>query len=102
MTDVLELKKSKVDFINLIQSNFKFAESKFFYTLNIDLQKDIKTIWQNINKNYRYEIRRAENKDKLFEKIICNPSKKASLHPNCPSVVDLSQSFSNSLASIRT
>tara|TARA_B100000242_G_scaffold293651_1_gene272448 strand:- start:208 stop:972 length:765 start_codon:yes stop_codon:yes gene_type:complete len=76
MPDIFQLKKNKVDFIKLIQSNFKFEESKIFYTLNIDLKKDIKTIWQNINKNYRYEIRRAENKDKIFENIICNPSQK--------------------------
>lgn len=69
-----ELKKNKFDFISLIQTNFKFGGSNIFYTLNIDLENDLKTIWKNINKNYRYEIRRAENKDNIIENIIENPT----------------------------
>ena len=69
--NITDLKTNNIDFINLIQSNYKFKESKPFYTLNIDLTADIDKIWQNINKNYRYEIRRAENKDKIITNIFC-------------------------------
>ena len=71
LPNISNLKTNNIDFLNLIQSDFKFAASKPFYTCNIDLREDIEKIWQNINKNFRYEIRRAENKDKIFSNIIC-------------------------------
>ena len=74
ITDIFKFKKNKIDFISLIQSNFKFSGYNFFYTTTIDLQKDLQIIWQNITKNYRYEIRRAEKKDKIIETIIESPT----------------------------
>ncbi len=74
LPDILELKKNKIDFINLIQAKFQFNRSRPFYTFNINLEEDIEIIWQKINKDFRYQIRRAENKDKIAEKIIDNPS----------------------------
>ena len=93
LPDVLQLKKNKIDFINLIQANFQFNRSRPFHTFNINLKEDIEIIWKKINKDFRYQIKRAENKDKISETIIDNPSMRD---------IDMFIEFFNKFAEVRS
>ena len=93
LPDLLELKKNKIDFINLIQANFQFYRSRPFYTFNVNLMEDIQIIWKKINKDFRYQIKRAENKDKISDTIIDNPSTRD---------IDIFIEFFNKFAKVRS
>jgi lipid II:glycine glycyltransferase (peptidoglycan interpeptide bridge formation enzyme) len=57
---------SSVDIVRELQYSQKRYFSEIFYTLFIDLRKDPDALFFSFEKNTKYQINRARNKDKIF------------------------------------
>ena len=70
------IKRKKIDVLRLEQYSRKYFYSHIHTTLHILLSKNESEIFENFEKNTKYEINRAKNKDNIIIKSLSLPGEK--------------------------
>ena len=74
--DIYSIKDNKIDVLRLDQYSRKYFYSHIHTTLHIFLSKNESEIFENFEKNTKYEINRAKNKDNITIRSLNLPEEK--------------------------
>jgi hypothetical protein len=74
--DTYNIKEEKIDVLRLEQYSKKYFYSHFHTTLHINLSKNESEIFDSFEKNTKYEINRAKNKDNITIRTLKLPDEK--------------------------